>query len=389
MVLGNYTHNGDTFELPKRNTLVIGQKATGKTNALVQLCLEDIYNNESVVFIDPVGTAVDQILERIPYERHEDVILIDPSRTPFAINLFDTQHDPSLFARTMVDVVKGIAKYDSLATPRMDDFIRTGTHTLLEVPDSSLVSLYYFLTNKKFRETCLSGVFDPVLKDIWDYFDGMSDKDKRLYIESTINKLRAFLLDSTVRNCIDQRHNNVIIKDKIVLVATREGSIGSDNATFFGLLVLAQVYMDGVQGVNSTIYIDGCHRLMSSLLSNILAVPDLSVVLSLSFLGLVGKEWHPVLFGGVETVVAFRTSVTDSDLLSPEFELSHNNLERELSQVGTFQAYVRANGHTTLIDSPLVDYPLTKNATRIINRCSRDYSSRQSILDKRIGRFFL
>lgn len=58
---------------------VLGQPRTRKSTLLVSMALQDIKNGHGLLFIDPHYDAINNLLARIPNQRLQDVILLDPS----------------------------------------------------------------------------------------------------------------------------------------------------------------------------------------------------------------------------------------------------------------------------------------------------------------------
>ena len=85
-VLGVSTAPGERRELglsiddARQHLHVIGPTGTGKSTLLANLALADIAAGRSVVVIEPKGDVVNDILGRIPAERVDDVVVIDPVR---------------------------------------------------------------------------------------------------------------------------------------------------------------------------------------------------------------------------------------------------------------------------------------------------------------------
>src|SRR5438128_1725408 len=63
----------------------------GKSNLFQNMALQDIHNRAGICFIDPHGESIEWLLERIPANRYEDIILFDPADTnfPFGLNLLE------------------------------------------------------------------------------------------------------------------------------------------------------------------------------------------------------------------------------------------------------------------------------------------------------------
>jgi type IV secretory pathway TraG/TraD family ATPase VirD4 len=82
----------------------MGVTGTGKSTLLARLVLHDITAGRGVVVIDPKTDLVDRILERIPPERLDDVVVLDPSSpTPVGVNPL-AGVDPDLAADSVVSV---------------------------------------------------------------------------------------------------------------------------------------------------------------------------------------------------------------------------------------------------------------------------------------------
>ena len=58
----------------RQHVYVIGKTGTGKTNLLKSLAFQDIENGAGVAIVDPHGGFVEEVLEKIPENRIEDVI---------------------------------------------------------------------------------------------------------------------------------------------------------------------------------------------------------------------------------------------------------------------------------------------------------------------------
>lgn len=78
----------------RRHTYIVGKSGVGKSVLLANMAIQDIQNGEGVCVFDPNGDLITDILDRIPPERAEDVIIFSPGDTerPLALNLLE--YDP-------------------------------------------------------------------------------------------------------------------------------------------------------------------------------------------------------------------------------------------------------------------------------------------------------
>lgn len=60
-----------------RHTYVVGMTGSGKSTLLSRMILSDIEAGHGVALIDPHGSLVDEMLERMPAARADDVVVVD------------------------------------------------------------------------------------------------------------------------------------------------------------------------------------------------------------------------------------------------------------------------------------------------------------------------
>ncbi len=75
----------------RRHMYLIGRTGTGKSNLIASMAGQDILNGDGVCVVDPHGDLIENILERIPKERADDVILFEPFdvERPMGLNILE------------------------------------------------------------------------------------------------------------------------------------------------------------------------------------------------------------------------------------------------------------------------------------------------------------
>ncbi len=58
--------------------MLLGPTGSGKSTAMQSLILSDIRAGRSVLVLDPKADLVTELLERIPEDRKDDIVVIDP-----------------------------------------------------------------------------------------------------------------------------------------------------------------------------------------------------------------------------------------------------------------------------------------------------------------------
>ena len=125
---------------------ITGPTGSGKSTAILNLVLSDIYAGRSVLVIDPKADLVTSILERVPVSRADDVVVIDPSDdNPVGFNPLALPGNPTLIADAILTVFKEIFS-DSWGV-RSQDVLSAALLTLVETDGASLFSFAPFLSS--------------------------------------------------------------------------------------------------------------------------------------------------------------------------------------------------------------------------------------------------
>jgi Type IV secretion-system coupling protein DNA-binding domain/TraM recognition site of TraD and TraG len=254
-VLGESTAPGESRQLglsiddARQHLHVIGPTGVGKSTLLANLICQDIAAGRGVVVIEPKGDLVRDVLARIPSERVDDVVVLDPAESdqPIGLNpLFARGRRPELVADQVLAVFHGL--WASNWGPRLQDILHSSLLTLAGRGDASLCVLPALLTNPAVRRRLRAGVDDPIaLEPFWAWFEAISDAERQQAIAPVLNKLRPFLLRRSVRAIVGQIEplfhiDELFTKRKVVLVSLAKGLIGPEAAALLGALFVAELW---------------------------------------------------------------------------------------------------------------------------------------------------
>ena len=320
------------------HTHVIGPTGVGKSNLLATSILADAAHGHGVIVLDPGRDLVRDVLDRLPPERHDDVILLDPSDTAFPVGLNPLEaagRSPDLVVEQLVGVLRSI--YSAFWGPRTDDILRIALLSLVYASNPrqryTMIDVPTILTDVAFRSKVLGQINDPLLLAAWNSYDGLGDAGRSQAIGPVLNKLRAFLLRPALRNILGQSTSRLSIEDvirqrKILLVPLSGGELGDDAASLLGALLVARIWQ-AAQGRSRLpeaqrrpvmLYLDEFQTLLRlpTKIGEVLARArklGLAVTLAHQHLGQLSPEIRTDVLANARSRVLFQVGVDDSRTL--------------------------------------------------------------------------
>ncbi|WP_243417285.1 type IV secretory system conjugative DNA transfer family protein [Pseudoflavonifractor phocaeensis] len=225
------------------HTVLLGPTGSGKSTAMQTLILSDIRAGRSVLVLDPKADLVTELLERIPEDRKDDIVVIDPSDpAPVGFNPLMYNRDPSLTADAILAVFQEL--FAQNWGIRSADVLSGALLTLARIRDANLLWLPQLLTDENFRRKTTSQISDPIaLNPFWSHFEAMRDTERRTEIAPVLNKLRQITYRPGLRNVLGQSEpkfslTDLFYKRRIVLVPLNRGLIGAESARLLGSLIV-------------------------------------------------------------------------------------------------------------------------------------------------------
>ncbi len=237
-----------------RHLHLVGPTGSGKSTLLLSMITGDMQAGRGVVVLDPKGDLVTDVLNRVPENRRNDVVVLDPAdeERPVGLNLLSGSHRaPELAADQIVGIFHQL--YKAFWGPRTQDILHAALLTLAAEPGMTLTEVPLILTDANFRRRLVAKVDDPVaLGPFWASYEAWSDAERAQAIGPVMNKLRAFLMRRRVRNVLGQAAprldlGEALARKRIVLVPLTKGVLGEEAAALVGSLVVARVWQ-AVQG---------------------------------------------------------------------------------------------------------------------------------------------
>jgi len=354
----------------RRHMYVLGKTGTGKTVFFRNLIRQDIDNGEGVCVIDPHGELIEKVLENIPKERAEDVIVFDPANVdrPLGFNLFEAhseQQKDLLVLEAMSIFLKLFG--GEVFGPRIQDYFRNGALTLMSDDENpgTIIDLVRLFTDDDFQAEWVAKVKNPVVKSFWEnQMAKTGAREKQEMVPFFASKFGAFITNATMRNIIGQSHSafnfrEVMDEGKILLVSLSKGTIGEINMSLLGMIIVAKLQMAAMsrsdipedQRKDFYLYVDEFQNFATSSFESILSEArkyKLNLTIAHQYLSQIENvgggfekkiDLRKSIFGNVGSIVAFRTGIEDAEILEKEFLPIFD--KQDLSNVENLNAYIK------------------------------------------------
>lgn len=356
-----------------RHMWVAGPTGSGKSTLLGNLIVNDMHAGSGLVVVDARGDLVHDVLARVPEQRRDDVIVLDPSQTarPVGFNVLNIakgEQGRELAVDHVLHIFQDL--YRSSWGPRTADILRASLLTLMltKAHDGSaftLVELPELLTNERFRRFVIGqpAVLRHLeLRSFWRWYEGLSEAGRTDATGPVLNKLRAFVLKTPLKLLLGQSDGldlrTIFTERKIVLVPLSKGTLGPETAQLVGSLLVASVWQLALGRVKIPperrrpvwLYADEFQETvrlpidLADMLAQARAL-GLGLILAHQHLGQLPEALKTAVLSTARTQLAFQLDYDDATTLSRSF----GPLTRDdLMGLEQFEAAVRpcVNGRT-------------------------------------------
>lgn len=350
-----------------RHLYIIGQTGMGKSVLQKTLAKQDIANGNGICVVDPHGDLIDDILEWIPPERTDDVVIFDPSDTarPMGLNLLEAKNDDEkdFIALDAMNMMIGLFG-NEIFGPRLQDYFRNGCLTLMddEEEGGALTDIVRLFTDDEWQQYKVSKVKNPIVKSFWDkQMAATGAREKEEIIPFLASKFGAFVTNTTMRNIVGQTHSSFDFADimdnkKILLVKLAKGLIGDINANLLGMIFVNKIQvaamrrasMESGKRVPFFLYVDEFQNFVTDAFESILSEArkyKLGLTIAHQYIGQLVKDNDEkiknAVFGNVGTMLSFKIGATDAEYM--EKEMSPVFSQGDLINLRGFNSVIKLN----------------------------------------------
>jgi hypothetical protein len=229
------------------HTLLLGPTGTGKSTIIASLAVQEIAAGRGVVVVDPKTDLIDDILQRIPRDRLDDIVVLDASDDhPVGLNpLAGAGSSAELVVDQLMAVFRGL--YTDLG-PRSSDILHSGLRAIASSSSPTLCALPMLLTDERFRASVAKEATDAFgLQPFFTWFRSLSKAEASAVVAPAMNKLRPLVSRPALRGILGQTAPRFDMREvftgrKVLLVSLGSGAIGPEAAQLLGSLVVSQIW---------------------------------------------------------------------------------------------------------------------------------------------------
>ena len=368
MFLGRSIYRGNerpiyiTDEDRMRHMYVLGRTGTGKTEFLKSMILQDMKAGRGLCFLEPHGDGIEELLELVPPERAEDVIVFDPAdmSRPMGLNLLEVNHEDEMHfvASSIINLMYKL--YDPHKTgmvgPRFEHTVRNAMLTAAVIPGATFIEVTRIIQNPQYVQELLPKVKDPIVKRFWtEQIAQTSDFHKSETLDYIVSKFGRFITNKVMRNIIGQSKSAFSFRDvmdnqKILFLKLAKGLLGEEDANFLGLVLVPKILAAALsrqdlpkeQRKPFYFYVDEFQNFATPDFAQILSEArkyGLSLTMANQFVSQIDDEVKNAIFGNVGTMCVYRMGVSDANIMEKEFSPIFN--ESDLTNIPAQTMYIK------------------------------------------------
>jgi hypothetical protein len=384
-----------------RHTYIIGRTGTGKTELLKSMIIQDMRAGKGLCFLEPHGDGIEELLELVPPERAEDVILFDPSdrEMPLGFNLLEVRNIEEMYfvASAIINLMYKL--YDPHKTgivgPRFEHAIRNAMLTVAVEPGATFVEVNRALTDQKYVQELLPKVTDPIVRRYWtDQIAQTNEFHKSETLDYITSKFGRFVTNKLIRNIIGQSKSTLDFRKamdegKIVFLKLAKGLLGEEDANFLGLVLVPKVLQAALSRQDTPkaerrpfyFYVDECQNFATPDFAQMLSEArkyGLGMIMANQFISQLEDQVKNAIIGNIGTLMTYRVGVEDASILQREYTPVFN--ETDLTNIGAQNVYVK-----TIVNGTPVP-PFSMNVWRDLKQERASGSSEVAKMVKELSR---
>jgi hypothetical protein len=331
-----------------RHCSVMGGTGTGKSTLLRSMISQGMERGENLCLLDPHGDLYEQVLESIPEERAQDVILIDLADTEYSVGLnFLECSGPNralqmnFITNEMMSIFHRLYNMDLAGGPVFETYMRNCLLAVMGNPrrTATLLDVVRFFEDDHFRAYINARCENPLVVSFWKKQAAQAGGEHSLinmapYITSKLNQ---FTHNDLLRPIIGQAKTTIDFRGamdqgKIILVNLAKGLLGEFDIRLLGMLLIGKIFSSALARIVLPaaerrpfyLYIDEFQNLATETVIGLVSEArkfGLSLVMANQHLGQFSDQTgmrgvEDAILGNVASMLFFRMGPNDAEKLA-------------------------------------------------------------------------
>lgn len=248
------------FASRSRHTAIFGSTGSGKSTLMTQMMAADIADPNrqcGIGLIDPHGSLYQQVLEMIPPDRADDVILVDTSdpTSTACLNPLEGIKDDPLHANFVVSELMSLIELLFESQTSTGPLLKSNLRNLFLLTGSTpgrhpcILDAVRILEDTKYAEYLMSKCTDRNVLQYWGKFSKTtgSEHGYLAWAPYMLARLTPFVASPIMKRLINRPHSSIDLgkamqERKIVLFNLNKGVLSEAECQVLGSLVLSKFF---------------------------------------------------------------------------------------------------------------------------------------------------
>jgi hypothetical protein len=228
------------------HTVVAGSSGSGKSELLARGILDEIADGHAGAVIDPKADLIQTILERVPSQHADRVVVLDPgddSRPTPGVDVL-RGGDPDLRTDVLIGALKNIFSDWGI---RSETYGRLAIRSLCEMPGATLADAGRLFSSEPFLREVIARLRDPYLIEAWKQYLALPAGSRAEHIQAPMARVTALLARPRVRAVLANPEPKLNVarlfaERKWLLVSLAPGTLGEAGANIVGAALTHMVW---------------------------------------------------------------------------------------------------------------------------------------------------
>ena len=243
---------GQPLEDTRTHTFIVGATGTGKSVLGANLVLQDWLAGHGALVIDPHRTLVEDIMQGVPPEREEDVLILDPAYggQPFRYNLFDAAGNAETAVERLMAALRvgEGASWDT--SVGMQEVLFNALVIALHGPEPASMVVLESVLDEKRRKQMLQAVTDsaPQVQQalrFWQaQFPAWNKMDQQRAVTAAARRVKPFTTRARLRRTLGMAGRTVDLAAALnagkLVLCPMHNEMGADTKRIWSTLLLQE-----------------------------------------------------------------------------------------------------------------------------------------------------